>query len=148
MLTAIEIKIVAAIAAIFLLATAGLGLVAYIGHEHRALAAAKSAQAVAEARVSVSTGQAGAVTSAAAIADRGAQRDALSITLHEANDHVLQSAPGASAPVDPALNAYGRRGLCRYAAYAGDSGCAGLRVGGPAPLPNTGGGDASSAHNG
>ena len=33
------------------------------------------------------------------------------------NERAIRQAPGADAPVDPALDAAARRGLCRYAAY-------------------------------
>jgi hypothetical protein len=33
------------------------------------------------------------------------------------NDHAIRTAPGADAPVDPALAAAGLRGLCKYANY-------------------------------
>jgi hypothetical protein len=100
--------------------------------------AAASAQAV------VASGQAAAVQSAAAIADQGAQRAALDITVHEENEHAIQTAQGATAPLAPALNGAGRDGLCRYDAYADDPGCVGLRGGDPAVLPQAGGGDAAA----
>ena len=39
------------------------------------------------------------------------------------NDRAIHSAPGAAAPVDPALRRAGLVGLCRRAAYSGDSRC-------------------------
>ena len=118
---------------------------AYVMHLERALATARQQAAVAHAQAVVATGQAEATQDAQAIQSAGSQRDSLAITLHEANDHALQSTPGASDPVAAAVNAAGRRGLCGYAAYANDPGCAGLRVADPAQLPQSHTADAPSA---
>jgi hypothetical protein len=93
----------------------------------------------------VASGQAAAVQAAASVADQGAQHAAIDITLHQDNQHAIQAASGAAAPLAPALNAAGRLGLCRYDAYASDPACAGLRVDHPAQLPQAGGGDAPAA---
>lgn len=99
------------------------------------LAVARAQTQVAKDTSVVVSGQAAAAQSAASIADAGTQRDALTITVHQDNAHAIAAAPGASARIDPALNAAGRGGLCRYAAYAGDPGCAGLLAGDPALVP-------------
>jgi len=39
------------------------------------------------------------------------------------NDHAIRTAPGAGAPVDPALRDAALRGLCRRAAYRNDPKC-------------------------
>ncbi len=39
------------------------------------------------------------------------------------NERAIRTAPGADAPVDPALDAAARRGLCRRAAYRERSEC-------------------------
>ena len=39
------------------------------------------------------------------------------------NDRAIRSAPGAAAPVDPAVASAGLRGLCRRAAYLRDQRC-------------------------
>lgn len=41
----------------------------------------------------------------------------------EENDRAIRQAPGADAPLDPALDAAARRGLCRRAAYRGRTEC-------------------------
>ena len=44
-------------------------------------------------------------------------------TITRENDHAIRTAPGADAPVDPALRDTGLAGLCRRAAYRGDPKC-------------------------
>ena len=111
------------------------------------LAVARVAVKVGKDQAIITTGQTSAVAAGATIATERARQDALTITLHQDNAHALEAAPGADAPLDPALNLAGRRGLCRYAAYAGDVSCAGLFQGsagqlqpagpaGPTPLGN------------
>lgn len=137
-------KLEAYLIAGLLAATVILGGLTYVNHLRNALASAKVAVVEAKAQTTVAAGQTAAITSAAAIADQSAQRTALDITMHEDHANAIQAAAGASAPVDPALNDRGRRGLCEYASYSDDAGCAGLRVGHPAQLPQAGGADATT----
>jgi hypothetical protein len=102
--------------------------------EHQ-LAAAQQGEAKAKGEAAVSEGQAGAQHQAATIADSGARRDELAITIHTENAHALQTAPGAAAGVSPDLNRAGRRGLCKYQSYVDDPACAGLRGPDPTELP-------------
>jgi hypothetical protein len=101
----------------------------------RQLASAQQAAATAKGEAAVANGQAEAQHQAATVADAGARRDSLTVTIHTDNEHAIQAAPGAAAGVDPDLNRVGRRGLCRYRAYADDPACAGLRGPDPAELP-------------
>lgn len=135
------VRFYAALAGLFLVAALALGGFTYVNHLRHALTAAQVVEESQKGKATVATEQSAAQVAAAIIADRGTQRDQLSITLHEDHAHALQSAPGATAQVDPALNAAGRRGLCEYAAYSADPGCAGLRGGDPAQLPQAGPGD-------
>lgn len=112
-----------------------LGGLTYVNHIRNELASSRVEAATQKDKAVTATEQSATQTDAATTADRRAQRDQLSITLHEDNLHAIQSAPGAAAAVDPALNAAGRRGLCGYAAYSDDPGCAGLRGRDPAQLP-------------
>lgn len=128
-------KIEAYLIGFLLVVTIALGGFTYVSHLRHALAAAKVQAVVAQDHAIVASGQSSATASAAAIADQGARRDAVEITLHEDHANAIQAAAGAAAPVDPALNDAGRRGLCGYAAYLNDAGCAGLRVSHPAKLP-------------
>lgn len=130
-----EAKILAYLSAALLCAVLILGGMTYVNHMRHALDAAKVGEATQTDKAAVATGQSAAQVDAAIIADRGAQRDILLAALHEDHAHAIQAAPGASAPVDPAVAAAVRSGLCGYAAYADDPGCAGLRVGNPAQLP-------------
>jgi len=128
----------------WLIAGAGAALVAaalYVHALQSSLAAARAEAATAHATAVAATGQTAATQSAAAIADQGAHRAALDITVHQDNQHAIQASPGAAAPLAPALNRAGRGGLCRYDAYADDPACVGLRRGDPAVLPQAGGGD-------
>ncbi|MEN2791538.1 hypothetical protein ABC974_18025 [Sphingomonas oligophenolica] len=49
--------------------------------------------------------------------------DAETDTITRENDHAIRTAPGADAPVDPALRDAGLAGLCRRAAYRRDPKC-------------------------
>jgi hypothetical protein len=53
-----------------------------------------------------------AVGTVAGVNGNGAETDAIT----RSNEHDIRTAPGASAPVDPAVAAAGRRSLCRRAA--------------------------------
>ena len=105
---------------------------------------AVAAAAVAHGVAVVASGQAVATQSAAVIAAAGVQHDTVDINVHQENARAIQAAPGASAPVDPALNAIGVRGLCQYAdLYGSDPQCSELRSGDPAQLSPAGSGDAT-----
>jgi len=49
--------------------------------------------------------------------------DAATDTITRENDHAIRTAPGADAPVDPAVRDAGLAGLCRRAAYRRDPKC-------------------------
>ncbi len=85
----------------------------------------KARVAGAETRVATKQGEATSANGSDAIATVGAaqRRDETISTITEENDRAIKSAPGADAPVDPAVAAAGRRGLCRYAANRGKPEC-------------------------
>ena len=103
------------------IAAAALILLALFGwHEWQA-----SRTASTEARLA--SGQAGAALAsgqdaANAIGNR-MDADAATDTITRENDHAIRTAPGADAPVDPALRDTALRGLCRRAAYRHDPKC-------------------------
>ena len=75
----------------------------------------------------LATGQAGAALAsgqdaANSIGNR-MDADAATDTVTRENDHAIRTAPGADAPVDPALRDAALRGLCRRAAYRHDPKC-------------------------
>jgi len=115
----------------------------YVSHLQTQNAQLTQAAAVAQDQLVTASGQAAATQGAAAIAAAGAQRAATDTQIHQDNTHAIQAAPGASAPLDPRLNAVGVAGLCKYAAYSGDPRCAGLQQGHPAQLQKAGGGNAA-----
>ena len=103
-----------AAAALFLL------LALFACHEWHAARAAK-------VETRLAAGQAGAALASGqdagnAIGNR-MDADAETDTITKENDHAIRIAPGAAAPVDPALRAAGLVGLCRRAAYRGDPKC-------------------------
>lgn len=54
--------------------------------------------------------------------DNQAAHSRIDVVTHEATD-AIRSAPGASAPIDPAADAAGRRALCLYDAYRAQPAC-------------------------
>ena len=95
-----------------------LALVAW--HEWRAAGTAK-------AEMRLAAGQAGAALASGqdagnAIGNR-MDADAATDTITRENDHAIRTAPGADAPVDPALRDAALAGLCRRAAYRRDPKC-------------------------
>ena len=103
---------------------AGLALIILLAlfgwHEWQATRTART-----EARLA--TGQAGAALSsgrdAANTIGNRMEADAATDTITRENDHAIRTAPGADAPVDPALRDAALRGLCRRAAYRHDPKC-------------------------
>lgn len=85
------------------------------------------AASTAKTETKLVTGQADAALKSGADAARtvgktaGAEAATDSITRE--NERAIRNAPGADAPVDPALHGAGLRGLCRYAAYRGKPEC-------------------------
>lgn len=79
------------------------------------------------------------VQAATSTATAGAAQDALKLRIQvdqqhvaidritEGNAHAIQSAPGAAAAIDPALDRVGRAALCMRSAYSADPGCVALR---------------------
>ena len=108
---------------------------------------AKDAPVVAQAKgeAAVAGAQASAAGEASTIFDTGARRQAAAAITHEENAHAIAAAPGAGVGLDPRLNDAGRHGLCRYAAYVDDPGCAGLREPDPGQLPQAGSGGVATA---
>jgi len=100
---------------------AALILLALFGwHEWQAARTAK-------AETRLATGQAGAALAsgqdaANSIGNR-MDADAATDALTRENDYAIRTAPGADAPVDPALRDAALRGLCRRAAYRRDPKC-------------------------
>lgn len=102
------------------------------------------ARDAAEAKVDAAQGQADGmsgraqgelVAAGAAIADRGRDRDARTVTIREVNRDAIRSSPGANAPLDPRLVVRWRDGLCEYDAYNGDPACAPVLADDSAELP-------------
>lgn len=122
-------------------ATAILAVLVYIGVLKHDLAAAKVQAQISADTATIAAGQTSVTEAAAKINDQGVQRDALTITVHQDNAHAIETAAGAGVRLDPGVNSAGRRGLCRYAAYAGNPSCARLFQDHPAVLPPGGGSD-------
>jgi len=89
----------------------------------RSCGAARTAHAAAK----LAAGQAGAaIASGHDAADTIGNRmadDRAADTITRENDDAIRNARGADAPVDPAADAVGRRGLCKRAAYRRDPQC-------------------------
>lgn len=71
---------------------------------------AKAGQVIAE-------GQLAAGRDAVAITTAAGAREAQADNITRSNADEIRKAPGADAPIDPALAAAGRRGLCKRKAY-------------------------------
>lgn len=89
----------------------------------RSCSAARSARAAAklatsQAAAAIASGQDAANTIGNRMGD-----DAAGDAITRENDDAIRNAPGALAPVDPAVAAAGLRGLCRRAAYRRDPQC-------------------------
>lgn len=99
----------------------------------RSCQARHAAQEAAQAKVDAGLASArsesagDAVGTVSGAADRESAIDATS----RENDHAIRSAPGASAPVDPAVAAAGRRALCLRHAYRDSEQCKRLLNAGP-----------------
>lgn len=72
----------------------------------------------------VAAAQSNAAQAAQQIIVSGGARDRVDLEVHQANDQAIAAAPGASAALDPRLNAVGIAGLCRHKAYRDDARCA------------------------
>lgn len=117
----------AAVVAVVGLATVAAWLGDPFGLRKRGLERARQDQAVAEGHQAVAEGAAELGRDVLDINDRGASRDRRTVTIQEENRRDLERAPGADAPVHPDLARRFVDGLCRYAAYRADPGCAGLQ---------------------
>ena len=109
------------LAKLSLVTAAALILLALFGwHEWRSTRTAK-------VETRLATGQAGAALAsgrdAANTIGNRMEADAGTDTVTRENDHAIRTAPGADAPVDPALRDAALRGLCRRAAYRHDVKC-------------------------
>lgn len=87
------------------------------------------AAVVAAAPVKAAQAQVDLSADAIKILDNAGRRDRLTISVQQENARALAEVPDADLGVTL------RRGLCRYAAYAADPGCAEVRVDNPAELP-------------
>jgi hypothetical protein len=96
----------------------------------------------AEAARSQAVAQAAAAGDAEAVIAKGAARDQQTVTLHAENSHDIQAATGSGQNLDLALNAAGRRSLCRHPSYSLDPACVALRGADPGQRPPAGGPDA------
>lgn len=65
----------------------------------------------------IAEGQTAAGRDAVGITAADAKADVATANINRENENDIRNAPGADTPVDPALAAAGRRGLCRYTAY-------------------------------
>ena len=109
------------LAKVSLVTAVALILLALFGwHEWRVMRTAK-------VETRLATGQAGAALAsgrdAANTIGKRAEADAGTDTVTRENDHAIRTAPGADAPVDPALRDAALRGLCRRTAYRHDPKC-------------------------
>ena len=117
----------------------------FVHHERHVGAQSQAPKiAAAQGAAAVAAGQGGAQADAAQILDAASQRLATTLATHQENARAISAAPGADAPLDPRLNDAGRRGLCRFSAYAGDPDCAGLLQPDPGQLPQADPGRAAS----
>ena len=137
--TKLEGYLAAAVAAIVLIAVLWL----YVHTLQAEVVAANRRADLNHATAVVTGGQVAAGQAASAVVDKGAARDQLTLNIHTDNAHAIAAAPGSNARLDPALNAVGRRGLCRFGVYAADPACAGLRGPDPAVLSSAGFGSAA-----
>jgi hypothetical protein len=129
-----------AVSAVCLLVLVLIGLVAWgvSAWQNQSARNIAVSEQTAAGKAVVGQAQAQAQTTAQQIVVSGQARDRLDIQVHQDNAQSIAAAPGADAPLDPALNTAGRRGLCRHPAYAADPGCAGLLGADPAVLPPPG----------
>lgn len=101
---------------------AALFLLALIGGVHSCRLAR-----TAKTEVRLSNNQTGAAIASGADAvdtiGKSAAAEAAADTITRENDRAIREAPGAGAPVDPAVDAAGRASLCRRAAYRGRPEC-------------------------
>lgn len=104
-----------------LIAVLAIVIVGWMFRETIALAL----QGHSKARLSAVQAKAAAQSARDAIEATGAvsARSGASDALTRENENAIRAAPGAAAPVDPALRDAGLLGLCRRAAYRGDPKC-------------------------
>lgn len=86
--------------------------------------------ATAKVEAATSTATAGAAQQTLHIVTDNARTIAAIDALSRENTHAIETAPGASVSVDPALDRAGRAALCMRTAYSADPGCAALRPNG------------------
>jgi Flp pilus assembly protein TadG len=116
----------------------GAGVLALVGFvwadhaywKHQAEAMAQKA-ASERASATVAQNQTQAQQAAGAIVDQAHTKADVTVHIQQENAREILDSPGASAALDPALNAAGRRSLCNFAVYLADPGCAGLPGAGP-----------------
>jgi hypothetical protein len=107
-----------------------LGLVGVVWADHaywKHQAAAMAQKAASEhASATVAQQQTQAQQAASTIVDVAHTKADVTVHIQQENAREILDAPGASAALDPALNAAGRRSLCAFSIYAADPGCIGL----------------------
>lgn len=94
----------------------------------------QAAEARAEAALAASRASSGAEATETVAA--GAARDAATDRLTQENADAIDAAPGAHAPVDPALSRAAALSLCRRTAYRGSAQC--VQLLGPVEPPAAG----------
>jgi hypothetical protein len=146
-----QVKGVLSIAKVALPFVAAIGGVGALGGAVLWVHGLKTAATVAEAKAAqqhavavVQTGQVAAAAQTAQIVAAGVVQHDLTIHVQQENQNAILAAPGATQAIDPRLNAVGRLGLCKYAAYNDDPECAGLRSADPASGQAAGEGSAPS----
>lgn len=98
-----------------------LALIGAIGAASVSVWSAWRSVSVAKTEAKLSTNQTEAVLESgqdavATLGETHAAEVRIDVVTRE-NERAIREAPGADAPVDPALDAAARRGLCRYTAY-------------------------------
>lgn len=104
-----------ALAVVILVGSLGWGLWDLLQAPGRAKAA-QAGQVIAE-------GQAASGREAVGVVSNRAATEAATDVITRTNADEIRKAPGADAPVDPALAAAGRRSLCKRKAYSHDPLC-------------------------
>ena len=106
-----------------LVAGLALGMAGLIHHKDTVIVRQRAQVAQQQADTRAARQDVEAVRTANKVISQGADRDAAVASTHEENRHAIETSAGADAPVAPAVNDVGRRGLCRYQAYADDPDC-------------------------
>ncbi len=106
-----------------LAAAAILGLVLFFVLRSCMTKDARTETAAAKVDAQLSDARAASGADAVGTVGNAAAREDQVQDITRENDVAIHSAPGADAPVDPALGSVARAGLCRYAAYRDSEQC-------------------------